>query len=104
MVEGRGCPGEGRGGSTSAHAAAAHLADVERLVLVVEVPVRLVRHRGDVVHGRLLRDKRQQRAVRDPVVVQVVDPLPVALGLGGAVLVVEDEPPAGARPPLEVEV
>ena len=98
MVEGAGGAAEGR------RLPAGHLADVQRLVLVVQVPVALVRHRADVVHGALLGDEGEQRTVGDPVVVESVYSLPVAVGLGGGVLVVEDEAPAGAGPPLEVQV
>ena len=99
MIEWRGGPGQWRRLSASAH-----LGQVERLVLVVEMPVRLVRHGADVVHGGLLGHQGEEGAVRHPVVVQRVDPLPVALSLGRRVLVVEDQPAAGPRPPLQVEV
>ena len=102
VVERGGGPGERRRVPPS-HPAT-HLADVESLVLVVEVAVGLVAHGADVVHAALLRDEGQQGSVRDPVMVEGVDPLPVSLGLGGAVLVIEDQPPTGSRPPLQVEV
>ena len=81
-----------------------HLADVQGLVLVVQVPVALVRHGGDVVHAALLGDQGEQGAVGDPVVVQRVHPLPVALSLRGGVLVVENQPAACPGAPLQVQV
>ena len=98
MVERTCCPAEWW------RLAPGHLADVQGLVLVVQVPVALVRHGGDVVHAALLGDQGEQGTVGDPVVVQRVHPLPVALSLGGGVLVVEDQPTAGPSPPLQVEV
>ena len=103
VVQRGGGSGERRRVAPSSHPAT-HLADVQRLVLVVQVAVGLVAHGADVVHAALLGDEGEQGPVRHPVVVESVDPLPVPLCLGCAVLVVEDQPPAGSRPPLQVEV
>ncbi len=84
--------------------ASSHLRQVERLVLVVQVTVRLVGHGGDIVHARLLRHESEEGSVGHSVVVDCVDFLPVALRLGGRVFVVENEAAGGSRPPLEVEV
>ena len=63
MIEGAGCPTERRGLSPG------HLTDVQGLVLVVQVPVALVAHCGDVVHAALLGYEGEEGPIRDPVVV-----------------------------------
>ena len=86
VVQRRRGPGQWRGVTCSHHAT--HLADVESLVLVVQLAVRLVTHGADVVHAALLRDESEKGPVRDSVVIESVDPLPISFGFGGAVLVV----------------
>ena len=62
---------------------------------MVQVPVTLVAHRGDVVHAALLRYEGEESPIRNPVVVQCVNSLPVPLGLGGGVLIIQDQPGEG---------